>query len=215
MHQLFSRFDAKSNDPHEQKNHGVGFVSRISLETLQACLLDGFDLLLSDAQTLHVTSKRCDCVGWQSNPLGCSHGDEFLRCFAQHWVEVAHSELDQDRLHPVNRAGSCSDQRFSFPMRASAILFLHGRDDGHAAVTTLTTQPAKKATLQYGRIDPIRLNPPVFTWYGHTGGMDHVGINAASPQPTGEPKTIPSGLIGDRNPGDFLPGLDGFVPPAI
>src|SRR6476660_4217527 len=79
MHQLFSRFDAKSNDPHEQKNHGVGFVSRISLETLQACLLDGFDLLLSDAQTLHVTSKRCDCVGWQSNPLGCSHGDEFLR----------------------------------------------------------------------------------------------------------------------------------------
>jgi len=45
--------------------------------------------------------------------------------------------------------------------------------------------------------------------------MDHVGINAASPQPTGQPKTIPSGLIRDRNPRDLLPRLDGLVTLAI
>src|SRR5260221_14021892 len=45
--------------------------------------------------------------------------------------------------------------------------------------------------------------------------MDHVGINAASPQPTGQPKTIPSGLIRDRNPRDLLPRLDGLVTPTI
>src|SRR5260221_10166753 len=45
--------------------------------------------------------------------------------------------------------------------------------------------------------------------------MDHVGINAASPQPTGQPKTIPSGLIRNRNPRDLLPRLDGLVTPTI
>src|SRR5258708_14837952 len=45
--------------------------------------------------------------------------------------------------------------------------------------------------------------------------MDHVGINAASPQPTGQPKTIPPGLIRDRNPRDLLPRLDGLVTPTI
>src|SRR5258706_165342 len=45
--------------------------------------------------------------------------------------------------------------------------------------------------------------------------MDHVGINAASPQPTGQPKTIPCGLIRDRNPRDLLPRLDGLVTPTI
>src|SRR5260221_13336565 len=45
--------------------------------------------------------------------------------------------------------------------------------------------------------------------------MDHVGINAASPQPTGQPKTIPACLIRDRNPRDLLPRLDGLVTPTI
>src|ERR1700730_9459352 len=45
--------------------------------------------------------------------------------------------------------------------------------------------------------------------------MDHVGIDPACPKPTGEPKTIPPGLIRDRNPGDLLPGLGGFVFPAV
>src|SRR6516164_7244797 len=45
--------------------------------------------------------------------------------------------------------------------------------------------------------------------------MDHVGINAAIPQPTGQPKAVAPGLIGDGNSDDLLPGLDGFVAPAI
>jgi hypothetical protein len=45
--------------------------------------------------------------------------------------------------------------------------------------------------------------------------MDDVRVNASSPQPTGKPKTIWPRPIRDRNPGDFLAGLDGFVPPAM
>jgi hypothetical protein len=65
----------------------------------------------------------------------------------QDGVEVAHTELDQDRLHPIDRAGPLFDQSFTLTMRTSAILFRHGRDDCHAAVAALTAQPAKKTAL--------------------------------------------------------------------
>src|ERR1700752_3862190 len=89
MHELFGCLNAKPNDPHEQENHSVEFFSGISLETLQPCPLDGFDLLFDDAKSLHLTLKRCDRIGWQRNSLGCSHRLEFLRRFAQDRVEVA------------------------------------------------------------------------------------------------------------------------------
>jgi hypothetical protein len=38
--------------------------------------------------------------------------------------------------------------------------------------------------------------------------MNHVGINAAIAQPTGQPKAVAPGLVRDGNSGDFLPGLD-------
>jgi hypothetical protein len=47
-------------------------------------------------------------------------------------------------------------------MWAFGIFFCYGRHDGHAAVARLTAQPAKKATTQHRRIDPIRFCPPVF-----------------------------------------------------
>src|SRR5215472_11885881 len=100
-------------------------------------------------------------------------------------------------------------------MRTLSILFCYGRNDGHAAVATFTAQPPKKATSQHRRIDPIRFCAPVLARDGHTGGMDHLRINAAIPQPTGQPKAIAPGLICDGNPGDLLPSLDGFVTPAI
>jgi hypothetical protein len=110
MYQLFGRLDSKTNNPHEQKNHGVHFVSGVSLETLQSCPLDGLDLLLNDAKTFHVPLKRRSCVGWQRNSLGCSDSVQLLARLTQHWIEVTHTKLDQDRFHPVDRAGPFLDQ---------------------------------------------------------------------------------------------------------
>jgi len=107
---LLGRLHAKPNDSHQQKNHGVKSVSGVSFEMLQSCLLDGLNLLVDDAETLHVTAKRCDCVGWQGNPLGGSDSVQFLPGFAQDRVEVAHTELDQDRFHPIDCAGPFVDQ---------------------------------------------------------------------------------------------------------
>src|SRR6516225_7991205 len=55
----------------------------------------------------------------------------------------------------------------------------------------------------------------MFPRYSHTSGVDDVGIDAAISQPAGQPKAIAPGLIGDGNSGDLLPGLDGFVAPAM
>jgi hypothetical protein len=64
-----------------------------------------------------------------------------------HLGQLLIAELDQDRLHTIGSARPLFDQRFTFTMRTSAILFRYGRDDRHAAVATFTAQPAKKTTL--------------------------------------------------------------------
>ena len=45
--------------------------------------------------------------------------------------------------------------------------------------------------------------------------MDDVGINAPSPEPTGQPETISSGLIRDGNPINLFTCRYCFVPLAI
>src|SRR5215472_16995198 len=61
--------------------------------------------LFDDAKTLHVTAKCCGCVGWQRNSLGGSDGVQLLARLPQYRVEVTHTELNQDRFHPVDCAG--------------------------------------------------------------------------------------------------------------
>ena len=92
-------------------------------------------------------------------------------------------------------------------MRTFGVLFRKSGNDGHAAVARFTTQPTKKSSAQHRSIDPIRLGPSVFARYCHTGGVDDVSINAASAQPSGQPKAVPASFIPDRNPSDFLPAL--------
>src|SRR5258708_14388624 len=53
------------------------------------------------------------------------------------------------------------------------------------------------------------------TLYCHTGGVNDVSIYSASPQPTRQPETISSGLVGDCNPSNLLTGRNCFVTPAI
>src|SRR6202521_1885975 len=78
------------------------------------------------------------------------------------------------------------DQSLALTMRAFGILFLHGRDNRHGAMATLTTQPTKEAALQHRRIEPIRFSSPMFAGYGHAGGVDDMRIYAAFPQPASQ-----------------------------
>jgi hypothetical protein len=42
-------------------------------------------------------------------PSGVRTEPSFSGRLAQDWVEVAYTELDQDRLHPIDRAGPLFD----------------------------------------------------------------------------------------------------------
>src|SRR3954453_14755061 len=46
------------------------------------------------------------------------------------------------------------------------------------------------------------------------GRVDDVGLDAARPQPAGEPEPVAAGLEGDREPGDRASRPGRLVPPA-
>jgi hypothetical protein len=45
--------------------------------------------------------------------------------------------------------------------------------------------------------------------------VDDVGLNVASPQPTCQPKAVAAGLESEYYAGDFAPGIDCLVTPAM
>jgi hypothetical protein len=100
-------------------------------------------------------------------------------------------------------------------MWAFGVLFLHGRHNRHGTMTPLATQPAEKTAHQHLCVQTIRFGPSMFTRYGHAGGMDHMGIDPAFPQPARQPEAIASGLIRHSNPRDLFSSLNCFIPPAI
>src|ERR1700719_3431672 len=107
------------------------------------------------------------------------------------------------------------DQSLTLTMRAFGILLLHGRDNCHGAMASLTPYPTKEAALQHRRIEPIRFSSPMFAGYGHAGGVDDMRIYAAFPQPASQPEAIAPSLVRHGNPGDRPSGLNCFVPPAM
>ena len=45
--------------------------------------------------------------------------------------------------------------------------------------------------------------------------MDHVGLDLTDAQPTRQPEAIAAGFIGDGDPLDRAPSLNGFIPPTM
>ena len=89
-------------------------------------------------------------------------------------------------------------------MGALGILLREGWDRTHFAVVALAAQPTQKGALEQLRVKPVSLGTPVLTRHGNARGMNDVGLDAARPQPTGEPKSVPAGLEGDGNTGDLV-----------
>ena len=79
----------------------------------------------------------------------------------------------------------------------------------------LAAQPAEKGSLEQLGIEPIRLRPAMLARYGNTCRVDHISLDAASPQPPRQPEAVPAGFVGHRDPIDRAACLGRFVPPAI
>ena len=107
------------------------------------------------------------------------------------------------------------DEAGSLTVRTPGILLFDRRDRDHTAVTLLAAQPAKQGAQQQFRIQAICFCASMFARHRNARGMDDVSLNTARAQPAGQPKAIASGLIGDNDALDRMPGLLSLLAPTM
>jgi hypothetical protein len=75
---------------------------------------------------------------------------------------------------------------------ATGIFIPDCRDCDHLAVITFAAQPTEKGTFEQLGVETVGLGAPVFTRYRYARCVDNVGRDAARPEPTRQPETIPA-----------------------
>ena len=80
----------------------------------------------------------------------------------------------------------------------------------------ITDQPTttKGAFEQLG-VEPVGLGASVLARYGYARCVNNVGLNAACPQPTRQPETVPASLEGDCSAFDLASCFLGFLAPSM
>ena len=178
----------------------------------------GLDLsdLPGDKRRRAISRRNSASVfGGSGVPSGVRNVSSRAAASAQVRLEAANAEPSQCALDAVDDARALADQLLALAAWPFGVLLLKGRDRDHAAMVALAAQPAEKGPLQQLGIEPIGLRPAMLARHGDTVAVDHLGFDAARPQPTRQPEAVAAGLEGDRNPADCAPGLRRLVPPAM
>jgi hypothetical protein len=82
-------------------------------------------------------------------------------------------------------------------------------------VAALAAEPAEEGALEQLGVEAVGLGPAVLAGDGDAGGVDHVRLDAARPQPAGQPEAVAAGLEGHGHSRDRAPGLGGLAAPAL
>src|ERR671927_237831 len=77
------------------------------------------------------------------------------------------------------------------------------------------THPAEEDALEQGRIQPVRLGPPVLAGDGDARWMDDISFNATGPQPARQPEAVAPGLESHGDTADRAPGFGRLALPAL
>ena len=157
------------------------------------------DLIVDQAQPGQVAAQLGQRVGRQRHALGRAQLLEPLGRLAQTRLEAANAQPSQRALHPVADARALADQGLPFTARPFGVLLREAGDRHHAAMAAFAAQPAEKGALQQRGVQAIGLRPAMLARHRDTGGMDHMRLDAAGPQPPRQPKTIAAGLKGNRD----------------
>src|ERR1700674_65298 len=166
-------------------------------DTLQSLLLNLPDLIIDEPSAFHVATQLSQCVGRDRLTLRRAQTVKALGGPFQLGIEAADAEPNQRRLHSVDDTASLSDEDVTLAVGSLGIFVLYCRDRDHLAVITLAAQPAEKGAFEQLGIETIGLGTSVLARYGYARCVNNVGLNAACPQPTCQPETIPASLEGD------------------
>jgi hypothetical protein len=79
----------------------------------------------------------------------------------------------------------------------------------------LAAQPTEKGAFQALGVQAVGLCTSVLPRHRHARSMNDVRVDAACPQPAGQPKAVAAGLKGNGNAVDLVPRLLGFRSPSL
>src|SRR5215467_2580814 len=79
LHEHVGAFNADADHPSQQVDHGMASFSRLAFQSLDACRLDLLDLLLDEAQTIHVAPQLGQRVRRHRSTLRCLQCLQFAR----------------------------------------------------------------------------------------------------------------------------------------
>jgi len=160
-------------------------------------------------------SQRGQRVGRQRPAFRGAELGQPVGRLAQPGLEAAEAEADERGLDAVGDARLLADQRLALAARLAGDLLGERRHRRHGAMAGLAAQPAEEAALEQLGVEPIGLRPAMGARHGHAGRVDDMRLDAACPQPAGQPEAVATGLVGDRDAADRPPRPRRLVPPAM
>src|SRR3954468_23494037 len=166
------------------------------------------------AQARHVAPQLGPGIGREGRPFRKSQSTQALRRLAQGGLKAPNAEPSQSALDPIDQAGALPNQALALTGWTLGILLFERRDLGHAAVALLAAEPAQEGPLQQRGIQPICFGPPVLARDSDAGWVDHMGFDAVSAQPAGQPEAIATGLKGEGDARDWVACLGGLLLPT-
>ena len=215
MNQHVRRLDADAHHLSQHQHHRMAPFLRCLLEPFQPRLLDLLDLHANQRKPGHVTAQLRQSILSQRHPFPTAYLLKTLRGLAIFHIEVADAVPDHRRFHPVDNPAALTHQVLMLAVRPPGVFLRKCRDRRHAAVLRLAAQPTEKRPHQQSRIQPISLRSPMLARHRDAGRVDHIGFDAALPQPPRQPEAVAASLEGHHNPFDLAAGFDRLLPPAI
>src|SRR5260370_30441744 len=182
---------------------------------LQANILDLRYLITDQPTTLHVATQLSQRVGRYWLVLGRAQIFKAAGGLLQLGIEAADAEPDQGCFHSVDNPSLLSDETLALAVGPLGIFVPARRDRHHLAVITLAAQPAEKGAFEQFGVEPVGLGTSVLARYGYAPCVNNAGLNAACPQPTRQPETIPASLEGDCSAFDLASCFLGFLAPSM
>src|SRR5262249_11840519 len=215
MHEHVGGLNADADHPAQQADHGMALFCWLAFQSLDACRFDLLDLLLGEAQAVHVAPQLGQCVRWQCCAFRRLQCLQLPRRSSQVRAEASNPEPGKIGLYSVHEARGLLHKVLALSARSPCVLVCNCGDRSHAAVLWFTAQPAEKSALEELGIETIGLRPSMFARYRNARRVDHIGLDLTGAQPARQPEAVAASLIGHSDPLDDLAGLIGFLLPTM